>query len=88
MSGFGTPPKERVIRKFEELFDNKHEIDVIGHRFNGLEAKQANVPRGRFVTQLFVDGKSIASSGHSDWRKAYRLLEIEVEKLFTEGVQF
>jgi hypothetical protein len=32
-----------------------------------------------------VDGEDVARSTHRDWRLSYKLLKIEVEKLFAEG---
>jgi hypothetical protein len=59
-----------------------------------LDAKKLTLPTGTYHVECFIDGKFIASAHHRDWRKAYNLLVIEVEKaydatiaVFSDGVK-
>ena len=76
---FKPNPKKQVELKFVELFGRDYKVKVEGARAAGRT--------GRYSTHLIVNGETVASAMHADWRMAYKLLKLEVEKLFSEGVQ-
>ncbi|NBW12924.1 MAG: hypothetical protein EBR82_33355 [Caulobacteraceae bacterium] len=73
--GFKPNPKAQVELKFRELFGREFKCSVTGAR------------DGRtYRTAVAVEGEVIATASHSDWRKSYKMLALEIEKLFSEGV--
>jgi len=74
-----------VINKFRELFGKEHKCTVNGFRPSPLECKALGVPSGVYVVDLQVDGVQLCEARSRDWRKAYKLLKIEVEKLYADG---
>lgn len=87
---FKPNPKAQVELKFRELFGRDFKTKVLGHRVSQVDCKRIGIPcgsrDGMYVTELFVDGQLVAKSNHRDWRKAYKGLVLEVEKLFADGV--
>jgi hypothetical protein len=71
-------PKLQVSSKFNELFGSDHTVEVEGERVKGRFG-------GYFLAELRVGGLSVATSRDRNWRTAYKLLRLEVEKLYTEG---
>ena len=75
---------------YDVYFVNPAETEVLGHRVSQVDCKRIGIPcgsrDGMYVTELFVDGQLVAKSNHRDWRKAYKGLVLEVEKLFADGV--
>ena len=70
-------PKTQVANKFNELFGEEISFEVIGRRSaNGR----------RYLTLVLVDGAAVATAEHADWRKSYKMLKIEVEKLYADGL--
>lgn len=82
---FKPNPKAQVELKFIELFGNKRDYKLTGWRPTPSECSLHGLPNGVYVVELFSDGKNIARASHRDWRAAYRLLQREVEKLYSEG---
>ena len=82
--------KKQVSLKFIELFGKDHKVTVVGGRVSPEDCKRQGIRcttrDGIYFTELFIDGHQVATAGHSDWRKAYKLLKLEVEKLYAEGV--
>lgn len=70
-------PRSRVVSKFVELFGNHYGVVCSGQRV-----------AGRFVATLSVDGNLEAFVEHKDWRMAYKLLTLKVERLYADGVVF
>lgn len=71
---FKPNPKKQVELKFLELFGKKFKPVVSGERVGKY-----------YVATLTVNGTQVASAQDRDWRMAYKLLKIEVEKMFSEG---
>ena len=82
---FKPNPKALVEHKFIELFGSGHDYSITGTRLSPLACKNHGVPTGTYSVELFVGDKLIAAARHRDWRTAYKLLKIEVEKLYSEG---
>lgn len=77
MNMINSSPKTQVANKFNELFGEEIPFEVVGQR----------AARGRcYLTQVVVDGAVVATAEHSDWRKSYKMLLIEVEKLYADGL--
>ena len=80
--GFKPNPKQLVVNKAKTLFGGNVKIDITGTRMSPLECKQLEIPVGSYYVECFLDKKLIAVAQHGNWRKAYNLLTIEVEKYF------
>jgi hypothetical protein len=79
---FKSNPKAQVSDKFRELFGYDQKIEVIGARVPVGEGSRYDT----YEAQLFVEGTCVAMARNNDWRRAYKLLKIEVEKLYGDGV--
>lgn len=79
---FKANPKAQVTDKFRELFGYDRKIEVSGARVPLREGSRYDT----YETQLFVEGICVAMARNYDWRRAYKLLKIEVEKLYGDGV--
>lgn len=86
---FKPNPKAQVELKFRELFGRDRKPVVTGVRLTPDEARRRGLRcltrDGVYFTQLTLDGRSLVTASHADWRKAYKLLKLEVEKLFADG---
>jgi len=70
-------PKTQVANKFNELFGDEIPFEIEGRRSaNGR----------RYLTLVRVDGAVVATAEHSNWRKSYKMLKIEVENLYAAGL--
>lgn len=69
-------PKAKVIKRFTDLFGAAN-VEARGTRVGGRFG-------GYFLAELNVDGHTVARVRHPDWRKAYKLLTLEVEKLYAD----
>ena len=83
---FKPNPKAQVVLKFVELFGRDHKPVVSGVRLTPLQCKSHGFPRDTYFTELHVDGQVVAAARSIDWRKSYKLLKLEVEKLYADGV--
>jgi hypothetical protein len=72
---FKPNPKAMVSIIFNKLFGKEHKHEVRG----------ARVPSGFYIAELNVGDVTLARAQSRDWRKAYKLLQIEVEKLYADG---
>jgi len=70
-------PKAQVANTFFDLFGSDHEVEVRGSRQRA---------RGLYLTEINVDGNVVARASHQDWRKSYKMLRTEVEKLYVDGL--
>lgn len=70
---FKPDPKKQVVLKFCELFGRELRPEVTGSRVNG-----------DYHAEISLDGTTLAKACHSDWRRAYKMLKLEVEKLHVE----
>ncbi|NBO52682.1 MAG: hypothetical protein EBU83_04510 [bacterium] len=68
--------KKQVFLKFRELFGTKYEPEIVGTRTS---------PSKLYYVTLRIGPTLVADALHRDWRKAYKLLKGEVEKLYVEG---
>ena len=73
-------PKLQVTNKFIELFGTGHDVEVRGTRVKGRFG-------GYFLAELCVDGNPVARSRERNWRIAYKILRLEVEKLWERGLR-
>mgnify|MGYP001566833846 CR=1 FL=1 len=80
--GFKPNPKQLVVNKAKALFGREVKVDVTGTRPTPLDCKRYGIPTGVYYVECFVGGKLIATTHTKNWRKAYNLLVIEVEKAY------
>jgi hypothetical protein len=78
---FKPNPKAQVELKFRELFGQGSKVKVLGERMRSQSGLAAH-----YVSTLTVDGRTVATASHADWRKSYGLLKLEVERLHADGV--
>lgn len=77
---FKPDPKKQVSLKFLELFGTDHgPVEVRGTRIKGRFG-------GEYLTEISVGDAVVARARHRDWRRSYKLLALEVEKLYADGV--
>lgn len=74
---FKTNPRQLVINKALNLFGRTTKVKVVGQR----------VKTGMYNVTCTINGDLSCDAAHRDWRKAYGLLVIEVEKLFTAKLE-
>lgn len=72
-------PKQAVANKVRELFGDGRRVEVHGWRPKGPFG-------GHFYTEARFGDQTIARAHHRDWRVAYKFLDVEVEKVFEQGV--
>ena len=75
---FKPDPKKQVVLKFCELFGRELRPEVTGTRIQGRFG-------GDYLTEISMDDVVLARARHRDWRKSYKMLKLEVEKLYTES---
>ena len=79
--------KKQVVLKYRELFGkDAPEPEVTGGRMDPETARRNGWPSDTYLTRLIVEGTVVAQGRSRDWRKAYKLLKLDVERLFSEGV--
>lgn len=84
--GFKPNPKQLVINKAKRLFGNDAKVEVTGTRPSPLDCKRYGIPAGVYYVECFVNGDHIASAHTKNWRKAYNLLVVEVEKVYENAL--
>jgi hypothetical protein len=82
---FKPNPKAQVVSTFQKLFGRERKAVVQGRRLDAAQCKSLGLPRDSYRTELVVDGAVVAAARSVDWRKSYKLLKIEVEKLYADG---
>ncbi len=80
--GFKPNPKALVTNKARALYGREAKVVVTGSRPSPLDAKTLGILSGSYFVECHVDGKFIGSAQHKNWRRAYNLLVIEVEKTY------
>jgi hypothetical protein len=80
--GFKPNPKQLVVNKAHNLFGRDANVKVTGTRPSPLDCKRLGIPSGVYYVECFVGGRHLASAHTRNWRKAYNLLAIELEKVF------
>lgn len=86
MNYFKPDPKKQVSIKFVELFGKEPNHVVCGRRMTHSQCEDSGLPQGSYVAEIVVDDTVVATATSVDWRRAYKLLALEVEKLHTEGL--
>lgn len=79
---FRLNPKQAVEQKARSLFGRDAKIKVLGRRLTPLESKAMGVPSASYAVEVLVNTKSCGIAYHRNWRKAYPLLNIELEKAY------
>lgn len=69
-------------QKARALFGRDVKVKVNGFRPTPLEAKSLSVPSGTYYVTVTVDGQCLGTAYHFNWRKAYPLLNAELQKAF------
>jgi len=77
--------KKQVEIKFNSLFGKEKKPIVNGHRMDPKDAKNRNWPGDTYYVELAVDDTVLCTARSRDWRKAYKILSLEVEKMYVEG---
>lgn len=85
--GFKPNPKQLVYNKVKALYGRECSVVINGSRPSPLDAKKLTLPTGTYYVEVFVNGQFIACTHHSDWRKAYKLLVVEVEKAYEASLK-
>ena len=81
---FKPDPKKQVVLKFVELFGSDTDPTVVGTRLSPELCRAHGFPRDTFYAQLMIGDEVLATAHSHDWRRAYKLLKLEVEKLYSE----
>ena len=84
--GFKPNPKQLVLNKAKRLFGNDAKVDITGTRPSPLDCKRMSLPQGVYYVECFVNEQLIATAKSRDWRKAYNLLVVELEKAYEEAL--
>lgn len=84
--GFKPNPKQLVINKAKRLFGEGAKVEVTGTRPSPLDAKRMSLPQGVYYVECFVNEQLIATAHTKNWRKAYNLLTVAVEKAFEDAL--
>lgn len=79
---FKTNPKQLVVNKCHQLYGKQVKVLVQGRRPTHSECHESHVPTGTYAVGVSVNGMPIAAAHHHNWRRAYKLLTIEVEKTY------
>ena len=79
---FKPNPKAQVTNKFRELFGYDRKIEVTGARVPVSAGSRYDI----YESKIYVEDVCVATTRSSDWRRAYKLLKIEVENLYGNGV--
>lgn len=86
---FKPNPKAQVENKYAELFGGDDAMEVRGGRLSPAQCRARGIPcgsrDGTYYVELYVGDRLRCAASHRDWRRAYKLLKIEVEKLYTES---
>lgn len=80
--GFKPNPRQLVYNKAKALFGREAKVDVRGTRLSPLESKLNNMPSKTYLVECDINDKHTASAHHANWRKAYNLLVIALEKAY------
>lgn len=80
--GFKPNPKQLVFNKAKNLFGRDAKVQITGTRPSPLDVKQLDIPKGCYYVECFINGNFIAKANDRNWRKAYNLLVIELEKAY------
>jgi len=79
---FKPNPKQLAFEKAKRLFGNDAKVLIEGERPSPLACRSFGIPTGVYHVSCDVNEQHVASAHAKDWRKAYKLLVIEIEKAF------
>lgn len=86
---FKPNPKKQVELKFTELFGRNLKPRVEGRRLSPEEATRMGLKclsrDGLYLSELYLNDEVVAFAAEREWRRSYKMLKLEVEKLFTES---
>lgn len=80
--GFKPNPKQLVVNKAKSLFGRDAKVVVTGTRLKADAAKELSLPNDSYFVQCHINGELRGTAHTKNWRKAYNLLVIEIEKAF------
>ena len=80
--GFKPNPKALAYNKAKSLYGHDAKVEITGTRPSPLDCKRFSIPTGAYHVECFVNGQCIATAHTKNWRKAYNLLVIEIEKTY------
>lgn len=84
--GFKPNPKQLVIDKAKRLFGRDVKVAVTGTRPGATDSKKLGIVAGTYYVECFINDKLVAVASTKNWRKAYSLLAIEVEKAYENSL--
>jgi hypothetical protein len=82
MYGFRPNPKQRVVNKVKQLFGRDTKVGVSGERPSPLDCARMGISAGTYNVTCVINGIQVLTANARNWRKAYDLLVIEVEKFY------
>jgi len=82
---FKLNPKQAVEQKARSLFGRNCKVKIMGCRPSPVDAAKLCVPSGTYYVEVYIDGQSCGSAYHFNWRKAYPLLNAELQKAFDKS---
>lgn len=87
--GFKANPKQKAENKALQLFGRNADVVVRGRRIRDAADATEAVPVGTFFAECLLDGKVVATgqTKGKDWRKAYRLLTLQIESAFDRSLR-
>jgi hypothetical protein len=83
---FKPNPKQLVTNKAHSLWGRSAKVEVNGTRPNPAECTRLGIPVGCYYVECHVNGSIHGRASSKDWRKAYNLLVIELEKFFENSL--
>lgn len=83
---FKPNPKQLAYDKAKKLFGLDARVKVTGTRPTPLDCKRMSIPQGTYYVECFVNDKCTATAFTKNWRKAYGLLVIELEKAYERSL--
>lgn len=84
---FKPTSKAAVINAVKKFYGREltEKCKVNGERLEDAECKRRGYPRGTYFVELVVGGEQVATARSLDWRKSYKYLVCEIEKLYADG---
>jgi outer membrane usher protein FimD/PapC len=82
---FKLNPKQAVEQKARSLFGRDAKVKIMGCRPTPQQAADLSVPSGTYYVEVLVNGNFVGSAYHFNWRKAYPLLNDEMQKYFDKS---
>lgn len=83
---FKPNPKQLVVNKAKNLFGRDAKVNVTGSRPTVEDCTRLGVSSGTYFVECFVNGTSVARADAKNWRKAYGLLVVAVERAYESSL--